>query len=124
MREPPHQIVGGRRVQFAAIFGVQLGLHTDKRDGLIAVICDYEEDRQVTVVAEVDAEDRSFVLHVVRIDCDHNVFRGVVVVRRVRAGGLRRGHRKFFRRKREEAAEQYKSANSRKTRDARRRRAN
>ena len=81
MREPAHQIIHGRGEQLAAIFGIQLGLHADERDGLIAVIRDDEEDRHVTVVAVVDAEDRSFVLQVIRIDCDRNFFHGVVVVR-------------------------------------------
>ncbi len=123
MREPPHQIVRCRREQPAAIFGVQLGLHADERDGLIAVIRDYEEDRQVTVVAVVDAEDRSFVLHVIRIDCDHDFFRGVVVVRRVGASGPRRGHHKFFRRNREETAEHDENTGHRKTHSARQGRA-
>src|SRR4029077_10479957 len=114
MREPAHQIVGGGGEQLAAIFGIQLGLHADERDGLITIIRDYEEDRHVTMIAVVDTEDRSFVLDVIRIDCDHNFFQGVVIVRGVGAGGLCRGHHKVFCRKRGQAAEQRKSADCRK----------
>src|SRR5260370_192559 len=89
MREPAQQIVHGRREQLAAIFGIQLGLHADERDGLIAVIRDHEKDRHVTVVAVVDAKDRSFVLYVIRIDCDRNFLRGWVIMFRAGTGGRR-----------------------------------
>src|ERR1700681_2754446 len=72
MREPPRQIVRGGGEQLAAVFGIQLRLHADERDGLITIIRDYEEDRHVTMIAVVDTEDRSLVLDVVGIDCDHN----------------------------------------------------
>ena len=110
MREPAQKVVHGRGKQFAAIFGIHLRLHIDQRDRLIAIIRDYEEDRHVAVVAVVDAEDRSFVFQVVGIDCDRNFFHGMIVVRRVGAGGLRRGHHKFFGRDRAKAADQHKGA--------------
>src|SRR5208337_2449944 len=43
MRESAHEIVGSRGIKLAAIFGIQLRLHADERDGLIAVIRDDEE---------------------------------------------------------------------------------
>src|SRR6266849_1118256 len=118
-RQPAQQIVHGRREQLAAIFGIQLVLQSDERDGLIAIIRDYKEDRHVTVVAVVNAEDRGFVLYVIRIDCDRNFLRAVVIVCRVSAGGLRRGHRKLFSRNRAKTAQKHKSAECRITSDRR-----
>jgi hypothetical protein len=47
----------------------------------------------------------------------------MIVVRRVGAGGLRRGHHKLFGRNRAQAAEQHKSTDGRKALGSRHRRA-
>ena len=123
MRKTADHFIGGRREQLAAIFGIQFGLHADKRNGLIAVIRDYKKDRHVAILAVVDIEDRGFVLDVIRIDCDCNFFRGVVVMRRIGTSRLRGGHDKLFSRKRTKAAEQRKAADCQKTQGSQPRRA-
>jgi hypothetical protein len=113
MREAAQQIVHRSGIELAAILCIQLGLHVDERDGLIAVICDYEKNRHVTVVAIVDAEDRSLVFDVIRVDGDGNLLHGVLIVRWVSSGGLGRGHDKLFGGHGGESTEQHESAPNR-----------
>jgi len=84
------------RWDFVAIGGHQLRLHPGQRDGLIAVIGDDNEDGYEIDLTVRDGEDCGLVRHVVWVETDGDSLIGMLVVRGIAFGRLRRRHHKVF----------------------------
>lgn len=96
MRQAPVEVIFIRRRNLGTVGCDQLRPHALQGDGLIAVVGDYKENREIADLVVVDGKNSGLVGHIIGIEGDYDFFVSMRIVRRVGYCWFRRRHDKIL----------------------------